>query len=142
MQKSFNINLIKPFFKNIRKELTKMPKIYFSDLGLRNFFVSNFKSLELREDKGSLLENAVFKQLIEKHPKNEIKFWRTTGQNEIDFIVEEKKAFEIKANPKRFKELSYKKFFENYPNIEFSIVSLGIKNDLNIRHKITEAWQI
>ena len=93
MQKSFHINLIKPFFKNIRKELTKMPKIYFSDSGLRNFFVSNFKSLELREDKGGLLENAVFRQLIEKHPKNEIKFWRTTSQNEIDFIVEEKKSF-------------------------------------------------
>ncbi len=142
MQKSFHINLVKPFFKNIRKELTKMPKIYFSDLGLKNFFLSNFNSLETREDKGTLLENAVFRQLIEKYPKDEIKFWRTTNQNEIDFVVKEKRAFEVKINPKKIKELSYKKFFENYPNIEFSIVSIDVKNNLSIKHKIREAWQI
>lgn len=142
MQKSFHINLIKPFFKNIRKELTKMPKIYFSDLGLRNFFISNFNTPETREDKGALLENAVFRQLREKYPKDKIKFWRTIDQNEIDFVVEEKKSFEVKINPRRIKEISYKKFFKNYPDIQFSVVSLNIKNDLKTQYKTIEAWQV
>jgi len=142
MQKSFHINLIKPFFKNIRKELTKMPKIYFSDSGLRNFFISNFNTPEMREDKGIILENAVFRQLIEKYPKDEIKFWRTTSQNEIDFIVEEKKAFEVKTNPKKIKEVSYKKFLKNYPNIQFLIVSLNIEDNLKTKYKTIESWQI
>lgn len=142
MQKSFHINLIKPFFKNIRKELTKMPKVYFSDLGLRNFFVSNFKSLEMREDKGKLLENATLRQLLEKNSKDEIKFWRTTDQKEIDFIVKEKQAFEVKANPKRFKPILYKEFFKVYPDIKFSIVSLNVKNDLDTEYKIKEIWEI
>ena len=32
MRKSFHLLTIIPFYKNIRKELTKMPKVYFFDL--------------------------------------------------------------------------------------------------------------
>jgi len=31
LQKCFHIQLIKPFYQNLRKELTKMPKVYFND---------------------------------------------------------------------------------------------------------------
>lgn len=31
MQKSYSIALVKPFWTNIRAELTKMPKVYFFD---------------------------------------------------------------------------------------------------------------
>jgi len=34
MRKSFHIELIRPFYQNVRKEITKMPKVYFYDLGL------------------------------------------------------------------------------------------------------------
>ena len=56
MEKSFHISRIKPLFKNIRKELTKMPKAHFLDLGLRNFFANNFNQLEFRIDKGMFFE--------------------------------------------------------------------------------------
>jgi predicted AAA+ superfamily ATPase len=32
MQKSYSIALVRPFWSNIRAELTKMPKIFFFDL--------------------------------------------------------------------------------------------------------------
>jgi len=142
MRKSFHINLVKPFFKNTRKELTKMPKVYFSDLGLRNFFVSDFGSLETRKDKGALLENAVFKQLIEKYPKDKIKFWRTIAKNEVDFVIDKKEALEIKINPLLFKESNYKIFFKNYPDINFSLISLGVTNKSINHHKVLEVWEI
>jgi len=140
MRKSFHINLVKPFFKNTRKELTKMPKVYFSDLGLRNFFVSDFGSLETRKDKGALLENAVFKQLIEKYPEDKIKFWRTIAKNEVDFVIDKKEALEIKINPLLFKESNYKIFFKNYPDINFSLISLGVTNKSINHHKVLEVW--
>jgi len=142
MRKSFHINLVKPFFKNTRKELTKMPKVYFSDLGLRNFFVSDFGSLETRKDKGALLENAVFKQLIEKYPEDKIKFWRTIAKNEVDFVIDKKEALEIKINPLLFKESNYKIFFKNYPDINFSLISLGVTNKSINHHKVLEVWEI
>ena len=142
MQKSFHIRLVKPFFKNVRKELTKMPKVYFFDLGLRNFFVSNFNSFEVREDRGLLLENAVWRQLIEKYDENSIRFWRTIQKNEVDFVIDENQAFEVKTNPEQFREGAYKIFRGNYPNIDFSIVSLDSKLERLGRFKILEVWQI
>jgi predicted AAA+ superfamily ATPase len=51
MQKSFHIAIIRPFHKNIKKELTKMPKVYFYDLGFRNALLKNFDNIKLRVDK-------------------------------------------------------------------------------------------
>lgn len=142
MQRSFHISLIKPFFRNVRKELTKMPKIYFLDLGLRNFFVSNFKGIETREDKGPLLENVVFRELAEKYPVEEIRSWRTIQKNEVDFIVAGKMAFEVKVNPEKFKESHYKVFLKNYPEIKLSIVSLDAEDSSISGRHVFKPWEI
>jgi len=142
MQKSFHICLIKPLFRNLRKELTKMPKVYFFDLGLRNFFIKNFKPFNERGDKGSLLENALFRQLIEKYDFEEIKFWRTIQKQEVDFVVNEKLAFEVKVQPNKFKGRKYKKFLENYPEIALSVVSFNTKETTVDSHRIFEIYQI
>lgn len=142
MQKSFHIRLINPFFKNLRKELTKMPKLYFFDLGLRNFFTKNFKPFNEREDKGPLLENVLFRQLIEKYNFEEIRFWRTIQKNEVDFVIDEKLAFEVKTQLGKFKESKYKVFLENYPKIDFSIVSFDIKEKFAGSYQVFEAYQI
>lgn len=142
MQKSFHIVLLKPFFKNIRKEIIKMPKVYFMDMGLRNFFVSNFQTYQTREDKSVLLENAAFRQLAEKYGVDELKFWRTIQKNEVDFVANGKEAFEVKVNPRQIKKSNYKIFLEKYPNIDFSIVSLDVKSETPLPFKILEVWQI
>jgi len=142
MQKSFHVRLINPFFKNLRKELTKMPKLYFFDLGLRNFLVKNFKPFNEREDKGPLLENTLFRQLIEKYDFEEIKFWRTIQKNEVDFVIDEKIAFEVKVQPKKFKESKYKIFLENYPKMKFSIVSFDVRERFVSSHPVFEIYQI
>jgi predicted AAA+ superfamily ATPase len=142
MEKSFHISLIRPFFSNVRKELIKMPKVYFLDIGLRNFFISNFQPLEIRQnDKGILLENTVFRHFLENYQIDEIKFWRTIQKNEIDFIVGEK-AFEIKINPKQFKENNYKKFLQNYPKITFFIVSLNLEIESIGKYKVLKPWEV
>jgi len=140
MQKSFHIRLISPFHKNLRKELTKMPKVYFLDLGLRNFLVKNFKSFSEREDKGQLLENALFRQLMEKYDFEEIKFWRTINKQEIDFVIDEKEAFEVKVKP--IKKKGYKLFLETYPYLKFSFVSFGTKKNKIDSLPIREIYQI
>ena len=142
MQKSFLIRLIPPFFKNIRKEITKMPKIYFFDLGLRNFLLRNFKLYYDREDRGELLENALFRQLIEKYDFEDTKFWRTIQKNEIDFIIEDGKSYEVKTNPEKFKKRNYKRFFDTYPEIEFSIVSFDVQKRKINSFPVFEVWEI
>jgi hypothetical protein len=125
MQKSFHLVLIRPFYKNIRKELTKMPKVFFIDSGLRNFFKNDFRFLKDRDDLGQLLENAVFRQLKEKYNIEEIKYWRTIQQKEIDFIVGENLAFEVKTQIKKVKTKDYQQFLDFYPQIKLSFVFLS-----------------
>lgn len=126
MQKSFHLTLVPPFFKNVRKELTKMPKIYFLDLGLRNFLKNDFRPFLERDDKGSLLENSAYRQLSDKYGQENLKYWRTADRKEIDFVIENsKQAFEVKTQTKRLKPNDYKIFKENYPSFKLNFISLA-----------------
>ncbi|MFA6917847.1 MAG: ATP-binding protein [Candidatus Gracilibacteria bacterium] len=140
LRKSFHVSQVRPFYKNIRKELTKMPKVYFNDSGLRNFFTGNFDSPLVREDKGVLMENAVFRQLIDKYDESEIKFWRTTSGNEVDFIVGDKDAFEVKFNTKQFNKKKYRVFSENYPEIGIKVAAYEIPDKASVEGLYP--WQI
>ena len=127
LQKCFHIVLVKPFFQNVRKELTKMPKVYLLDSGMRNSLMNNFLPLSGRIDKGMIWENMVFKLLCEKHNSDEIFFWRTADGNEVDFVlpgIENPQAIECKFDVALRIPSKYKKFTENYPNIPLSFYSM------------------
>ncbi len=121
LQKCFHIHLLKPFATNIRKELTKMPKVYFSDLGFRNVMLNRFIPFDQREDQGQLLENFVFKRLAEIYNEDEIRFWRTIQKHEIDFVVSPDfrtgKAFEAKLGCTKSNQRAITKFTAYYPEI-------------------------
>lgn len=119
LQKCFHIVLVKPFYRNLRKELTKMPKVFFLDTGLRNCMINNFQSLAVRVDKGDLWENTVFRILADKHEKEEIQYWRTTAGNEVDFVlpyISEPKAIEAKFDENLVRINKFKLFSETYPD--------------------------
>lgn len=82
------VNLIysvSPFFKNKTKEITKQPKIYFVDLGMRNVISKNF-SLDVD---GKSFENLVFSEILKKGFN--VRYWRTKTKIEIDFVIEKEK---------------------------------------------------
>ena len=60
LDKTYITYRITPFFRNVRKEITKSPVIYFSDLGLRNYANGTFGTLSKPEDMGFLFQNFVF----------------------------------------------------------------------------------
>ncbi|MBI4650783.1 ATP-binding protein [Candidatus Desantisbacteria bacterium] len=123
MKESYQISFIRPFYKNLRKELTKMPKVYFYDLGLRNFLLNNYNLPDDRSDKGSYLENIVFIEcVLQKISPDKIKFWRTLDKKEIDFIIENE-AFEIKFNRDSIKRNKYEQFEKLYPEIKLNFYS-------------------
>jgi len=133
MQKCFHIELVRPFYSNLRKELTRMPKIYFKDPGLRNIALNRFYNFSSREDKGALLENYFYKRLTGLYDKDNINFWRTTDKKEIDFVITTSFrngiAFEVKMNCRSGKSTSEKSFSEVYPEYPLKIVSYHIDPD-------------
>ncbi|MDR2540902.1 MAG: DUF4143 domain-containing protein [Candidatus Peribacteria bacterium] len=81
---TYVINLVPPYFTNIRKELSKMPKIYFNNLSLVNYFTGNvISNLDVIE--GSFIENFVY-NILKGYGK--LKYYRTVSNAEIDFILE------------------------------------------------------
>ncbi len=111
MEKSYIIKLVQPFYNNKLKEISKQPKIYFIDCGLRNIISKLF----LSEPEGKLFENYVLTELTKVgfSPK----FWRTKSKAEIDFIVEKGNAIipiEVKLNSNLKIEKSMHSFINAY----------------------------
>lgn len=122
LQKYFHVALVKPFFKNLRKELVKMPKAYLLDTGLRNCLLNDFQSVATRVDKVELWENVNYRLLAEKNSFDDIKFWRTADGNEVDFVLPESEtpyAIEVKFSETQVKTSKYRKFTDAYPYLDF-----------------------
>jgi len=81
---TYVFEFLPPYFSNPRKEITKMPKVYINDLGLKNIIET--KSLVLRET-GAIIENFVYNELKWKLG-NSLFFWRTHARSEVDFIID------------------------------------------------------
>jgi len=122
MRKSFHITLVKPYFRNLPKELRKMSKVYFNDLGLRNHFVLNYDPIALRDDRGVLLENYIFRLLLDHYKEEDIKFWRTQKKQEVDFIIGNQLAYEVKYSEHLFQDKKYDYFREKYPDIPLQLI--------------------
>ena len=92
LEKSFVIFTLRGFSRNLRKEVSKKPKIYFYDLGIRNAIINNFAYLNNRNDIGALWENFL---IMERLKRNDYQkhfcshyFWRTYKGAELDYIEE------------------------------------------------------
>jgi hypothetical protein len=128
MQTCFHIETVRPFSQNLRKELMKMPKMYFMDTGLRNSLLNNFQPISQRLDRGELWENAIFRALADKYEPEEIRFWRTADGKEVDFVLpdtDKPMALEVKLDEKSNHPSKYQLFIESYPSIPFRFVNLN-----------------
>ncbi len=84
---TYFIHLVKPFSKNIDKEISQQPKLYFADTGILNELAGSQIS------SGQLFENAIAIQLKSQGSLNY--YQKKTGQ-EIDFILDGVTALEVK----------------------------------------------
>ncbi|AKM83249.1 hypothetical protein A2422_00145 [Candidatus Woesebacteria bacterium RIFOXYC1_FULL_31_51] len=78
------VDLIYQYSDSLNKRLYSPKKYYFNDLGIRNSFAGF-------SNKGSLVENAVFLQLVKIYGIDNIFYLSDTRGNEIDFVVKLKK---------------------------------------------------
>jgi predicted AAA+ superfamily ATPase len=100
LEGTYFIKTIRPFSKGRSTEVRKMPKVYVCDTGLANHFA--------RLDEGHLFENSVFQNL---RVRGEINYYQRKSGVEIDFIIDQKEACEVKIHPsesdvRKMRELS------------------------------------
>lgn len=128
LEKTFVIFRLNSFSKNLRNEIKANRKIYFYDNGVRNFLIGNYSSWDLRQDKGALWENFLvserMKYLSYGGSLAKTYFWRTTQQQEIDYLEvdgDNIRAFEFKWSSTKKAKLP--KPFKDAYNPEFLVVN-------------------
>ncbi|MCL0083620.1 ATP-binding protein [Thermodesulfovibrionales bacterium] len=137
-EKTFVIQRLTPYFKNVRKEVTKSPVIYFYDLGLRNYSLGIFGNIK-GMGQGFLFQNFIFNLLKEKFrfSGGSLHFWRTKDKAEVDFIVDfGREVIPIEAKYKKMNkprvERSMKTFIEKYKPKESWVVNLNFEKEIEI----------
>jgi len=115
---TFIFEYLPPYFTNIRKELTKMPKVFALDMWILNYILWKNLSLAQEVDLWQEVENFVFRELFYKDKLSKLYFYQTLSKAEIDFIYEnfEKKLsiIEVKYRNKVKIPTIFKKFEEKY----------------------------
>ncbi len=115
LEYTFVLHKINPYYKNIRSQIIKMPKIYLFDLGLRNQILNNFVDLSGRTDSGSMFENFIYLELKQNISKEDIYFYRTIHKAEIDFVFEKNgNVFPIEAKYKNFNKPIDSRILKNF----------------------------
>jgi predicted AAA+ superfamily ATPase len=129
LEKAFVIFRLPGFSKNLRKEVTKMKKIYFQDLGIRNILIDNLLPLSRRNDIGRLWENFLVverrKALTYAGMSTNAYFWRTYTGAELDYVEErggQLNGFEMKFQPGKGR--IPRSWYDTYPQASGRIINL------------------
>jgi len=140
-EKTFIVKRVTPYFRNIRKEISKSPILYFNDLGLRNFSAGQFGRHTMFSDMGFLFQNLVCRLLLEKTKDDgsTIHFWRTKDRAEVDFIIDrgsEVIPVEVKCREMTDTAIarSLRGFIAKYNPKEAWVVNIGLRDEVMIDH--------
>lgn len=129
LQETHVLRLVRPFVGGKRAEIIAAPKAYFVDCGIRNQIFGGFGPTSDRADRGSLLENLVFGELVKSlNPLlDRFHYWRSTAGAEVDFVVVREGrlvAVEVKAgDPRGRLSRSARSFIDAYRPAAFIVVT-------------------
>lgn len=127
LEKAYIIFRLTPLSRNLRNEIKAKNKVYFCDNGIRNAVIGQLQPLAIRQDIGILWENFMVSERVKQISINNYLrnyyFWRTTQQQEVDYIEEvngEFFAYEFKWSEKKKIKFS-KTFSNNYKSVDKGI---------------------
>lgn len=126
-EESFILYRMYPFSQNKRDEISKSPKIYFYDIGLRNALINNFEETNLRPDSGALFENFIITEIIKEitytNPgEYTLNYWRLKSGTEVDLVLSSSRelyGIEIKETKKHITHA----FQKRYPQAKTHIIT-------------------
>src|SRR3989338_1132798 len=107
LQESYVVFLLQPYYANIRKRLTKSPKLYFYDVGLAAYLLAIENETQMSRDplRGALFENMVVMELVKyrfnRGQDHNLYFFRDERHHEIDVVIKSGNALtgvEIKSS--------------------------------------------
>ena len=103
LEETHIVRRILPFQEGKRSEVTRTPKCYFVDNGVRNVLLGQVSEPDIleRPDTGALVENWLLSELLKNLPSRwSVQYWRSTSKAEVDFVLSDGHqviAVEVKA---------------------------------------------
>jgi len=88
LEGTYMFTFLAPFFSNVRKEISKMKKVYMSDTGIRRIIAQDRPADSLDEIVGGDAENFVFTVLKSDPRVAKLNYYRTIAKSEVDFIAQ------------------------------------------------------
>lgn len=94
LEATYQVVVLRPYFKNVGKRLVKSPKVYFTDVGMLCYLAG------LRDPdhaaagplSGAIVETAVLSEVIKtalhRGTEPNVYFWRTSRGEEVDIVLE------------------------------------------------------
>ena len=149
LENTFIIKRVRPFFRRKKREVIKMPKLFFFDLGLRNLVVKQFGELGMRPDRGALIENFAFIHLYRGlRALDDLHFWRTKNGAEVNFIVQTGETLlPVEVKYQALKRMSVptgmQSFLSIYPSAQAAVITrdaYGQKHHHNTKVIFLPAW--
>lgn len=130
LEQSFIVFRLPGFSRNLRKEVTKMDKIYFYDLGIRNTIINQLSELGQRNDAGILWENMMIVERKKKLAYDGVYggsyFWRTYTGAELDYVEErDGKLYGYEFKYGKQKPKAPRSWLDTYANASYECVSPG-----------------
>lgn len=124
LENTYIIKLVRPFSSSVKIEVVKAPKIFFYDTGiLQMLWLKNLQKSFV----GNVFETSIFSELVKKYGARKINYWRNKNQNEIDFILNQKKGLlpiEVKKSFNKFRKSSVAFFCDKYKVEDYKVVSI------------------
>ncbi len=134
-EQTFIISMLRPYFTNAKKELTKSPVIYFNDQGMLNFAGGNLGKPNFNQ--GFVFQNFVYNLLKVKFqtPVNPVNHWRSKDKAEVDFVVHDSGSIiplEVKFSNLKNTTISrsMRSFISHYKPERAWIVNLSLESEM------------
>lgn len=145
LENTYVIKLVRPYYKNLRSELFKTPKVYLIDHGIANLLAhKTFYGINAID--GNIFETAVFSDLIKNYKKSSVYFWRTSAKQEVDFIIDAGGKIipiEVKLSANSAKLNNLKLFIKEYDCQEGYVAVLdGMPSGAEKTIKFIYPWEI
>ena len=94
--------LLKPYTKTVKRKAVSTPKFYYFDLGVANLLGNISNIVPKSEIFGKVFEHFIFTEikayLHYKRDSRKLTFWRSKNKQEVDFIIGDDIALEVKAS--------------------------------------------
>ncbi len=125
LEGTFVFSFVSPFYTNVRKEISKMPKVYVNDTGIYYYF-NPIEPLLFDSIAGQIAENYIYNTLKSLRGIDSINFYRTISKSEVDFVIKKESKIipmEVKFRSKVTIPVPLKHFRKLYEAKESIIIT-------------------